>query len=229
MLVSGISASSRRPASPLPVIASSRSTRTRPSSRVWRRGELPVDEPGLTELVRRELAAGSLRFTTDREEAARGAEVVWIAYDTPGRRGRSRRRRPRGRPCPSRCRDGRPERCDPHLVAASRRNDPAAGAGRVHRDDVRVLAREPAPRRRDRGVRATRIGSSSGSGPTATASRIEELFGPLAGRIEWMDVESAELVKHGLNAFLACPSRSRTSSRPSRSASVPTPPRSNGA
>ena len=39
--------------------------------------------------------------------------------------------------------------------------------------------------------------------PDSDRSRIEELFGPLAGRIEWMDVESAELVKHGLNAFLA--------------------------
>ena len=46
-------------------------------------GELPVDEPGLADLVRRELSAGSLRFTSDREKAARGAELVWIAYDTP--------------------------------------------------------------------------------------------------------------------------------------------------
>ena len=47
------------------------------------KGDLPVDEPGLADLVRRELGAGSLRFTADREDAARGAELVWIAYDTP--------------------------------------------------------------------------------------------------------------------------------------------------
>ena len=39
--------------------------------------------------------------------------------------------------------------------------------------------------------------------PDRDRSQIEELFGSLAERIEWMDVESAELVKHGLNAFLA--------------------------
>ena len=39
--------------------------------------------------------------------------------------------------------------------------------------------------------------------PDGDRAPIEELFGPLADRIEWMGVESAELVKHGVNAFLA--------------------------
>jgi len=46
-------------------------------------GQPPVFEPGLAELVAQGIAAGRLRFTTDRQEALRGAEVLWIAYDTP--------------------------------------------------------------------------------------------------------------------------------------------------
>jgi UDPglucose 6-dehydrogenase len=49
-----------------------------------RNGVLPVDEPGLAELVRQGLETGALELTDRREEALEGAHVVWIAYDTPG-------------------------------------------------------------------------------------------------------------------------------------------------
>ena len=39
--------------------------------------------------------------------------------------------------------------------------------------------------------------------PDGDRGRIEELLGSFSERIEWMGVESAELVKHGVNAFLA--------------------------
>jgi len=44
-----------------------------------REGRPPIFEPGLAEL----LAKHPVRFTTDRAEAVSDAEVVWIAYDTP--------------------------------------------------------------------------------------------------------------------------------------------------
>src|SRR5438093_11181533 len=47
-----------------------------------RKGKAPLLEPGLDELIAAGLAAGRLRFDTDPRAAA-GAEVVWIAYDTP--------------------------------------------------------------------------------------------------------------------------------------------------
>jgi UDPglucose 6-dehydrogenase len=37
----------------------------------------------------------------------------------------------------------------------------------------------------------------------ADRGRLGQLLGSFSNRIEWMDVESAELVKHGVNAFLA--------------------------
>ncbi|RKH70825.1 UDP-glucose/GDP-mannose dehydrogenase family protein [Corallococcus interemptor] len=47
------------------------------------RGELPLYEPGLEELVRRNRDAGRLHFTTDLPEAVGGATVVFIAVGTP--------------------------------------------------------------------------------------------------------------------------------------------------
>ncbi len=51
------------------------------------RGEIAIHEPGLTELVRSNLAAGRLTFTTDIADAVGAAEVVFIAVGTPSRRG----------------------------------------------------------------------------------------------------------------------------------------------
>lgn len=45
-------------------------------------GEPPLFEPGLAELVRQGRQAGLLSFTTDATVAA-DAEVLWICYDTP--------------------------------------------------------------------------------------------------------------------------------------------------
>ena len=47
------------------------------------RGEIPIYEPGLEELVLRNARAGRLRFTTDTAAAIRGAEVVFLAVGTP--------------------------------------------------------------------------------------------------------------------------------------------------
>ncbi len=47
------------------------------------RGEVPIYEPGLTEMIHRNVKAGRLRFTTDIAEAIRTAEVVFIAVGTP--------------------------------------------------------------------------------------------------------------------------------------------------
>ena len=51
------------------------------------RGEVPIYEPGLDELMARNVAAGRLGFTTDLAGAVDGAEAVFIAVGTPTRRG----------------------------------------------------------------------------------------------------------------------------------------------
>ncbi len=47
------------------------------------RGEVPIYEPGLAELVRRNSRDGRLHFTTDLAEAVVEAELVFIAVGTP--------------------------------------------------------------------------------------------------------------------------------------------------
>ena len=47
------------------------------------RGEIPIYEPGLAELVRGNVAAGRLSFTTSTEEGVDHGEVVFIAVPTP--------------------------------------------------------------------------------------------------------------------------------------------------
>ncbi len=51
------------------------------------RGEIPIFEPGLADLVARNVKAGRLSFTTDLAAGVAGAEAVFIAVGTPTRRG----------------------------------------------------------------------------------------------------------------------------------------------
>ena len=50
-------------------------------------GEMPIYEPGLEELVRRNARSGGLCFTTDLAEGIAGASAIFIAVGTPSRRG----------------------------------------------------------------------------------------------------------------------------------------------
>ena len=50
-------------------------------------GEIPIYEPGLDDFVKRNSAAGRLRFTTELGPAVGSADAVFIAVGTPTRRG----------------------------------------------------------------------------------------------------------------------------------------------
>lgn len=51
------------------------------------RGEIPIFEPGLDNLVESNVEAGRLAFTTDLKAAAKDADAIFIAVGTPSRRG----------------------------------------------------------------------------------------------------------------------------------------------
>ena len=51
------------------------------------KSEIPIFEPGLDDLVRKNTEAGRLSFTTNPKQAIAGAEAVFIAVGTPSRRG----------------------------------------------------------------------------------------------------------------------------------------------
>src|SRR5687768_16658081 len=48
-----------------------------------RRGRIPIYEPGLEEMLQRNLEMGRLRFTTDGHDVVSTAEVIFVAVGTP--------------------------------------------------------------------------------------------------------------------------------------------------
>ena len=52
-----------------------------------KRGEIPIYEPGLDDLIARNVREGRLSFSTEAADAVSKADAVFIAVGTPSRRG----------------------------------------------------------------------------------------------------------------------------------------------
>ncbi len=48
-----------------------------------KRGEIPIHEPGLEPLIKRNVQAGRIRFTTDAAEGIAHGQILFIAVGTP--------------------------------------------------------------------------------------------------------------------------------------------------
>ena len=170
-------------------------------------GQPPIFEPGLPELVDSGRRDGHLRFSSDPQDAVRQSEIVWIAWDTPVDQ------------------DDHADvdavmdnaaRLFPHLSPGTlvlvSSQLPVGSVRRLEQGCLRV--------RPDAGItfgcvpENLRLGQAIerflhpdrvvvGVRRPEDRARVTALFAPFTDKLVWMSVESAEMTKHALNAFLA--------------------------
>lgn len=165
-------------------------------------GRLPVDEPGLEELIATERASGRLTFA-DAVSAATGAELVWICYDTPV----DDSDRPDVVFVVERACDFLANFAGSAVVAVSSQL-PVGSVAQLEKrfaggrfafaaipENLRLGSAIAYFRSPDRFV----VGVRDDRGREV----IQRAVGSFANAIVWMSVESAEMTKHAINAFLA--------------------------
>jgi UDPglucose 6-dehydrogenase len=174
-----------------------------------KRGEAPIYEPGLEELIRRNLALGRLRFTLDAGQAIRSAEIVFITVGTPMSAG--------GEPDLTAIREvsatiGR--HLDAPKVIAVKSTVPVGTCRQVeawireHRPDPSVpfdVVANPEFLREGSAVEDCMQMERAiiGTDDLRAAGVIAELYAPFNTRVQITGIESAEMIKYASNAFLA--------------------------
>lgn len=174
-----------------------------------RGGIVPIYEPGLEELLKRNVADGRLSFTTDYSEAIPGAQVVFVAVGTPPDEDGSADMRYVLAAAKSIA-----EHMTGYVVVVDKSTVPVGTARRVgkvlgentdHPYDVvsnPEFLKEGAAI--DDFMKPDRV--VIGSDTAKAAEVMDDLYGPFVrtGKpIYHMDVESAELTKYAANAMLA--------------------------
>jgi UDPglucose 6-dehydrogenase len=170
-------------------------------------GHPPLFEPGLEDLVKKGLETDALAFTTDPREAARDAQVIWVTYDTPVDE-----------------EDNadvdyvikQVTRLFPYLKTSQEvliSSQLPVGTSR-HLETKFAQARPGTAVSFSYSPENLRLGKAisvfsqpdrivMGARTEESRKVLTELLAPFTDHIEWMTVESAEMTKHALNAFLA--------------------------
>jgi UDPglucose 6-dehydrogenase len=169
-------------------------------------GEPPLFEPGLADLVRAGLAAKTLSFTIDKA-AIRDVDVVWICHDTPvddEDRADVEFVTNRVRDIFDFLKDGAVVLVSAQLPVGSIRA--LEGAYRA-RPISRAVSFASSPENLRLG-QAIQVFQNPGRiivgiRDERTKAALEPLLRRFCDTLIWMSVESAEMVKHALNAFLA--------------------------
>jgi UDPglucose 6-dehydrogenase len=164
-------------------------------------GHAPLLEPGLNALISAGLAARRLTFTTDAVTACAAADVLWLCHDTPV--------------------NDNDESDVESVLGSLRRSLPHLPAGAL----VLISAQLPVGTCRrleaefpqfhfacspenlrlgkaiDAFTKADRV--VVGIRNSAKKPLLEKVFAPFTAQVLFMRTESAEMVKHALNSFLA--------------------------
>ncbi len=171
------------------------------------KGKPPLFEPELEELVKKGIAEKKLAFTTDIKKAVHGAQVIWVTYDTPV--------------------DDDDNADVNYVIERVSRLFPYIEAGQEvlissqlpvgtskHLENLFAQARpgvvvsfsySPENLRLGKAISVFTQPDRVVIGVRSEKSRqiFADLLAPFTDHIEWMSVESAEITKHALNAFLA--------------------------
>jgi len=176
-----------------------------------RRGIAPLFEPGLAELIAHGQQSGRLSFTAEADRAVAGSDLVWVAFDTP-------------------VDDddradtdfvvARVERLFPHVrdqatVAVS--SQLPVGSVRALADRFAAVASGrrvgfacvPENLRLGNAIAAFRsadrfvVGVDDSPDGRRASAALESILGRFSSNIVFTSLESAEVVKHALNSYLA--------------------------
>ena len=172
------------------------------------RGEMPIYEPGLEELVQRNAEEGRLSFTSDLAGAVRGSEIIYICVGTP--------------PRPDGSTDmGQIEGAARGIAAAMNgykvivnKSTVPVGTGSFVREIIETSGRDDLQFDVVSNPEFLREGSAIqdalnpdriviGAPNPVAAQKIQDLYAPLECPVLITDVASAELTKYASNAFLA--------------------------
>jgi UDPglucose 6-dehydrogenase len=170
-------------------------------------GKAPLFEPGLDEMIQNEINEGHLRFAQSSRGAVADAELLWVTFDTPV---------------------DEDDQADVELVLGKIRSVlPELNEGTV----VLISSQIPVGsiKKLENFVNDhyfkkqicfayspenLRLGKSIdvflnpdrivvGTRNDETKEKLKKLLSLITNKIEWMSVESAEMTKHAINAFLA--------------------------
>ncbi|HYV36392.1 MAG TPA: nucleotide sugar dehydrogenase [Gemmataceae bacterium] len=166
-------------------------------------GKPPLHEPGLAELIGEQSKRGTLSFITDASTALSDAEVLWVAFDTPvNDNDEADVAWVRGQldTVADYIRPGTLVLVSSQVPVGFTASLERAWAGRGLR-----FAVSPENLRLGKALDCFRKPERVVVGCRAEASKalLQELFKPFCENLVWMSIESAEMTKHALNAFLA--------------------------
>jgi UDPglucose 6-dehydrogenase len=164
-------------------------------------GRAPLLEPGLDDLISAGIAAKKLSFTADAKTACASADILWLCYDTPVNEN---------------------DESDVESVLANLRKAlvhlpkgalvlisaqlPVGTCAKLEKEFSQFhFACSPENLRLGKAVESFEKAGRVIVGIRDDAKKpvLEKLFGPFTPQIIFMRTESAEMVKHALNSFLA--------------------------
>lgn len=173
-----------------------------------KQGELPIYEPGLREMVERNVAAGRLKFTTSYEEGLKDAEFAFICVGTPsGVDGEADLKYVRA------AAETIGKLMDHPIIIINKSTVPV-GTGDFVSDIVRNAQPKPIKFSVVSCPEFLREGSAMndfmqtdrtvlGSIDRDAAEAVAQLYLPLRAPIVMTDLRTAEMIKYASNAFLA--------------------------